>query len=430
LDPTRELETPVKRCILPRTPQAVVGACRLSTALLSALSLWLAGCASTRPAATPPERGRSTETRVTLPRTVVTPERVTSIPELYASAAEHARRSEYRLAAAEFDRVVALDPSGELADDALFEAAAAYDQSARFDDAVARYEQLVRRFPESSLSMTALVRATRLVVHLERWERAGELAQRVLSASGERGPFELVVAYGASALARLAIDDEQGAAMFIEKGRAVVDAHQLDAAGSLDRDLAALYFALGELRRRRADRIVFKPMPADFADALERRCQLLLDAQSAYSDAMRARDAHWSMMAGYRVGELYHRLHIDLMQVTPPASADTQAKRDLFEGAMRLRYSILLTKALGMIEHTIRMIERVGERSSWSARLTQARSEITAAIAAEEAAIDRLPYSRATLQAGLADLTQRAEQKARSDAKASGGSPKTPTKSR
>jgi hypothetical protein len=267
----------------------------------------------------------------------------------------------------------------------------------------------------------------------------------MLGASDKLGPFELVVAYGASALARLAIDDEQAASTFIEKGRAVIDARQLDAAGTLDPDLASLYFALGELRRRRADRIVFKPVPVDFVNVLERRCQLLLDAQSAYSDAMRAHNAHWSMMAGYRVGELYQRLHTDLMQVTPPPSADTQAKRDLFEGAMRLRYAILLTKALGMIEHTIGMVERVGERSSWSARLIQARSDIKAAVAAEDAAINRLPYTRAELQAGLADLAQRAEEKARTESNATSGGPdaagrsrsssgggnaKTPTKSR
>ena len=44
---------------------------------------------------------------------------------------------------------------------------------------------------------------------------------------------------------------------------------------------------------------------------------------------------------GYRVGQLYQQLHRDVMQVPPPAKADTLKKKQLFEGAMRLRYRVL-----------------------------------------------------------------------------------------
>ena len=117
-------------------------------------------------------------------------------------------------------------------------------------------------------------------------------------------PVERVVAYGGKALSLLVTDDPDQAEYFISKGRDIVDAARLDAAGAVPRDLAELYFALGELRRIRGERIRLAPPPPDFVAALEKRCQLLLDAQSAYSDTMRAYDAHWSAMAGFRVGEL------------------------------------------------------------------------------------------------------------------------------
>lgn len=385
----------------------------------AAILALVSACATGRSPNTSGERPPH-DTRITLPRTVITPEETTSVPELYLRATELARRSEYKAAAVIFDRIVALEPEdGELAHDALFESAAAYDQAALFEESAARYERYAQRFPRTERAQTALMRATLLSLHLERWERAGELAQRALAAGLPLGPFQQVTAYSASALARLSADDEQAASTFIEKGRAVVDTHQLDAAGRIGRELAALYYALGELRRRRADRIVFDPMPTDFADALERRCQLLLDAQSAYSDTMRAYDAHWSTMAGYRVGQLYHRLHADVMNVKPPAAADTQQKRDLFEAAMRLRFAILLQKALGMVEHTIAMAERTGERSSWVGRLNEARSEIAGTIQREEQALARLPYSRATIEAALDDLTRRAEAQAKKRLQAS-----------
>jgi len=303
--------------------------------------------------------------------------------------------------------VLALDPQGELADDALFQAASEQDEAGAFAESAVNYRELARRFPKSELRTAALVRATRLLTHLEKFREAGDIAEHVLAEKPELGPFEYVVLYGGSALARLDQDDEQAAHTFIEKGRAVIDAHQLDAAGRVSRDLSALYYALGELRRRRAERIVFQPLPKDFGVALEQRCQLLLDAESAYSDSMRAYDAHWSAMAGFRVGELYERLHEDLMRVTPPASADTLEKRQLFEGAMRLRYAILLEKALKMIEHTLSMAERTGEHSAWVEKSREARAGIERAMKREETALAALPFSRATLEQALLNLQRR-----------------------
>jgi hypothetical protein len=194
----------------------------------------------------------------------------------------------------------------------------------------------------------------------------------------------------------------------IEKARTVVERERFDAAGRIPRDVAQLYYALGEVRRLRAARIVFVPVPEDFAVVLERRCQLILDAQSSYSDAMRAEDAHWSAMAGYRVGELYQSLHEDLMVVPAPGAADTPGRRQLFEGAMRLRYSILLEKARAMMQHTLKMAARTGERSEWVLRAERAARDLEQAEQREQAALDRLPHSRAELQRALDDLGQRA----------------------
>src|SRR5690606_24453081 len=119
----------------------------------------------------------------------------------------------------------------------------------------------------------------------------------------------------------------------------------LDRVGVPSTDVAALYFSLGELRRLRSEELVFDPLPADFSQTLEQRCQLILDAQSAFSEAMRSNNAHWSSMSGVRVGELYQSLHGDLMAMPRPDAANTTEKKQLFEGAIRLRYSILLRKA-------------------------------------------------------------------------------------
>jgi hypothetical protein len=163
-------------------------------------------------------------------------------------------------------------------------------------------------------------------------------------------------------------------------------------------------FALGEVRRRKSERITFSPLPPNFADVLEQRCQGLLDAQNAYTEAMRSFDAHWSAMAGYRVGQLYQQLHRDVMQIPPPPQAGTLKKKQLFEGAMRLRYRVLLEKGLKMMDGTVRLGERTGEDSLWVHRAREAKRDLELALEDEKNALAKLPFSEAELQAALDQL--------------------------
>ncbi len=380
----------------------------------SRLPVLLAGLALCLLSACAPAQGRAPEhptapaaaasskpTAVEVPRTIVTPVDAASIPQLYDRARARLRSGDAAGAAKAFERVFDLDPDGDLADDSLFEAGEAWEQAGDREAALARYEQTARRFPKTDLGRAALVRSIRLLAFLEHWKRAEQASDLLMKRYHDLRPFESIVAYSGKALGLIQDDDLDTASYYIAKGRNVVEDHRMDEAGRIPRDLAQLYYALGEVRRIKAERIKFNPVPPDFAAVLEQRCQLLLDAQSAYSDAMRAYDAHWSAMAGYRVGELYESLHRDLMAIPKPREADTDPKQKLFEGAMRLRYSVLLRKALTMMDHTVQMAERTGEHSEWVLRAREAQVKIHEAMKKEDAAINALPYTRAELQAAL-----------------------------
>ena len=369
------------------------------------------GCAASPARTTAPPHSAANHSTSKAPeivaRTVVTPSATTDIPELFEQATAAGKAQQYVAAAQAFERAFELDPNGPLADKALFEAAEMYDLAGQNEQALARYEQVARRFPSSELDRVARVRALRLLTYLEQYQRAGELAELTATKYQDLLSFDQIAVLAARALSRLAQDDDAQAELFISKARDIIERESLDAAGRVPAELAPVYFALGELRRMRAERIHFAPLPEDFAAVLEQRCQLLLDAQSAYSDAMRAYDAHWSAMAGFRVGELYQKLHEELMQVPAPKSADSIGKQQLFEGAMRLRYSILLDKAKAMMDHTVAMGDRTGEQSPWLLKARQARDAIVQATQAEHAALARLPYTRDQLQAALDSFVTR-----------------------
>ncbi|MBK7582540.1 MAG: hypothetical protein IPI67_20375 [Myxococcales bacterium] len=379
------------------------------------------GCApATRPGGATPksaERQASSDPeRVTLARTVITPGSEGDIDELFAKAVEAQRLGKAKAAADGFDRVYRLDPDGPRAAEALYQGGLAHEQAGDRTTSVQRFEQVTTRFPKHALSRESLLRAIRLLCFLERWQRCGEASAAMLTRYADLDHIESIVAFGGKGLALVAAGDLEAATYNIEKARTIVEEHRLDAAGTLSRDVAQLYFALGEVRRARAEKILFNPLPSNFGAVLEQRCQLLLDAQSAYSDTMRAKDAHWSAMSGFRVGELYAKLHEDLMDVRQP-KADNEKKQQLFEGAMRLRYSILLDKALSMMEHTLSMSARTGEKSGWVSKAEDARAKLARARKAENDAIDKLPYTRAQLQQALDDLAKKAEAQAKAAAK-------------
>jgi tetratricopeptide (TPR) repeat protein len=384
---------------------AVLGRQRAANLSSLVLALLLGGCAAggqtTRPLNSAAKSNTPEGTRADVPRTVVTPESTTDIPELFKQATAQGQAKQYEAAARQFERAFTLDPDGPLADKSLFESAEMYDVNGNHEEALSRYEQVARRFPKSELDRVARVRALRLLTYLEYYERAGELAELTAAKYKDLLSFDQLAVLSARALSRLAANDDTQAELAIGKARDIIERENLDGAGRVPAELAPVYFALGELRRIRAERIHFVPVPANFGAALEQRCQLLLDAQSAYSDAMRAYDSHWSAMAGYRVGELYQKLHEELMQVPAPKAADTERRRQLFEGAMRLRYSILLDKAKSMLDHTVAMADRTGEQSAWILKSRQARDAIIQATQAEQAALARLPYTREQLQTAL-----------------------------
>jgi tetratricopeptide (TPR) repeat protein len=376
-----------------------------------ACSLSLAACAATAPAARapsplPPARAPSAEL---VPATVVSPSEAIGVDELFERGLTRAQAGDLRGALSDFERVLASDALGPFAQRALFQAALAHEALGDLEAAAGAFEEGARRFPETSLTPELLVRSVRLRLHRDQWDVAAASAVALLEQHpGAAGPAERIVAYGARALGLLAQGNTEEADYFVAKGMQIVDELQLDRAGRLPRDLAALYFAQGEARRQKAEAVSLSPDPATFSTRLEERCQLLLSAQSSYSDSMRAYDAHWSAMAGYRVGELYERLHHELMAMPPPTQAGTERQRQLFEGAMRLRYSVLVSKALTMMEHTLTMAERTGEASDWVRRSATAKVELEQALQDEQAALSRLPYSRADLEQALKDIERRA----------------------
>ncbi len=326
-------------------------------------------------------------------------------PELLTQGIVALESGHPKRALALLERARSVQPVGAVRVAATYHAGIASDMLGRYPQALAYLREVSAGDPSLPLTRLAIVRSLRLTCHLERWSEGEELSTRFLDQVAAPRPFEATVVHAARALGFLNRGDVEAAQRQVEAGMSVVEQSGLDTPGQLPRDVAVLYYALGELTRLRASATRLSSDSAQFAASLERRCRLLLDAQAAYSNTMRAFDAHWSALAGYRLASLYSGLYEELMAVVPPAAANTPERVELYRAAMRLRYAILLRKALGTLDRTRSMLSRTGEETVNDSRFSEARSRLSDQLGKEQEAIDRLPYSRAELEEALGRLT-------------------------
>jgi tetratricopeptide (TPR) repeat protein len=378
-------------------------------ALPAVFAVFLAGCGAApgsgaRPPAVAPIPAAPA---VEVPAVVVSPFSDLELEQQFEQARALLLRERYQEAAERFDRLVRLAPDGETAAPSLYDGALAHEGLGARPAAVERYQKLIERFPQHATTRGAPLRLSRLFAYLERWSDLSANADRIL-ALPDLTVLEAIEAHGAKALALVEMDQVDEAARQVGLARDLIEQHRLGESGNPPVELAQASFALGEVRRRKSEMIGFDPLPPNFVEVLEQRCQGLLDAQGAYTDAMRSYDAHWSAMAGYRVGQLYQKLHRDVMAIPPTERSDTLKKKQLFEGAMRLRYRVLLEKGLKMMEGTVRLGRRTGEDSPWVHRAEEARHDIELALEDEKRALARLPYSEAELQEALDMLRRKA----------------------
>ena len=357
------------------------------------------GGAAGPPATAAAARSRPT-TPIEVPPVVVSPFSELELEQMFERARADLLHERYKDAVEVFDKLARLAPDGETAPPSLYNGGLAYEGLFERDAAVQRYQKLLERFPEHAVSRGAYFRLTRLYSFQERWGEMSLLGDRIL-AMKDLSVLEAIEAHGAKALGLVEQDQVDDAARQVGLARDLIEQHRLGESGPPPIELAQVSFALGEVRRKRSEKIAVTPVPPNFAEVLEQRCQGLLDAQTAYTDAMRSFDAHWSAMAGYRVGQLYQQLHREVMGITPTGKADTLRKKQLFEGAMRLRYRVLLEKGLKMMDGTVRLGRRTGEDSTWVHRAEDARKDIALALEDEKSALAKLPFTESELSEAL-----------------------------
>ncbi|HLK40192.1 MAG TPA: hypothetical protein VKU41_25730 [Polyangiaceae bacterium] len=360
------------------------------------VALCLVGCAASPapPPATPPP------TRVDAQARIVTADEVATEAELAERGERALMEQRWQDAATAYDTLFRADPSSPRAAEYEFDLGLALEGMQERAKARDAFLDLSRRFPEGPKARAALVRAATLDAFLEDWTALGAIGEALL-ARPDLEDVDRIVALGSRGLARVESGDDMAASTDIHDGLDLADQRHYGERDVLPVAVAQLRFALGELRRVRSERIRFDPLPADFLDKLEERCAGLLEAQTAYAQAVRSIDPHWAAMSGYRVGEMYRVLHRDLVRIPPPPTSKTERQKQIFFAFMHVRYRVLLEKGLREMEQTLALGERTSDSSSWIDRARAAKDEMQVALDDERAQLEKMPFTEAEVKKAL-----------------------------
>ncbi len=348
--------------------------------------------------------------KVEVPTQIVGPRAEGSAKELMEKGERAILAQKWRDAADAFETLLAADPTGPRTEDALYGLATAYEGLELREKAKATYDDLIKRFPESTRTRAALVREAQLCAYLEDWAALGKIGDALL-ARKDADDVDRMTGLGARGLSKIEAGDDVGASTDVQNGLDLVEGLKYGMTGRLPSPAAQLRFALGEIRRVRSERISFLPVTDDFLVKINARASGLMAAQSAYADAIRSVDMHWAAMSGYRIGEMYRALHKDLM-IIPAQNAKGDKDKQLFFGMMHLRYRVLLEKGAEMLRRTLTIGEAGQDNSAWIKRAEKAKAEMDVALEEEKAQMKKFPFTEEELQKALDLLEKKATAKA------------------
>jgi hypothetical protein len=357
---------------------------------------------------------------------IVTPHGAEAASEVRARALANLRLSRWRQALDDFELYVRALAPDDVPSDVHCAMAHAYEALGDGAHAFSAYGKCGDR--------VALVRRAVLAVRVEAWDELAAAGEALL-AHRDADAADRALALGARGLGRIesavaggsgtgspessgrrgadaAVDDRavldravlDRAARDVQAGLDVAEELRMGDGGRLPHAMAQLKFALGEVRRLRSEAVALGGDLAGFGARLEQRCAGLLSAQSVYAAAMHADDPRWATLSGLRVGEMYRRLHRDVMAVPRPPQVATAENAQVFYAAMHLRYRILLDKALKMVRGTLELAERTGDTSPWLDRARVVAEDIERAIQYENLTMASFPFTEAEMRAALVRL--------------------------
>ena len=292
-------------------------------------------------------------------------------------------KGEVMAAIEQFRRIEAEFPESPYLEPALYNLGICLDQTGQYDAAVKTYQKLLTAFPKSDDVKNILFRLADSLETLGKWAALIDTLDTLSSKESLLTPIDNVEIRAKKGAALMEINQPGLARTELAHAIRIFTKEKGVSPTAPDYYYSMAQFKLAELTHAEMRAVMLPTDDATLGDILEKKCQLLLDAQYLYTQVIRIGNPHWSAAAAYRTGALYHHLWEDMLAAPAPANLSDE-EQEVYMEVLRKRIKILLKKAVKQWRRTMTFAARLNLDNAWVLRTQQDLKEIEAVLDIEE----------------------------------------------
>ena len=268
-----------------------------------------------------------------------------------------------------------------------FNAGLAAEKAGRLSEAIELFDELLCGQTDEDERVTLRFRLVECTVGAERWPEAGEhiawLLRRADLVPTDR--YELQVR-------RAWVDAARGSHQRAEAElRRLTGLYRFDKGEKYGAYQGAMsYYHLGEVYRLQAEAVLIVSVDdLDKArEELNEKARHILDAQDAYLETIRIGNHDWIPRAGWRLGGLYERFRVDLLDAPDPAEVQTEQDQQIYREILSEQTAILLLKARTVYHKVLDKASEVNIYDEWVVYIREALFALEAELLEGDLAVD------------------------------------------
>ena len=296
-------------------------------------------------------------------------------PELlFEQAGQAFEASDYATAAQKYQLIVSRFAKSRWANVSRYNGGLALERSGRCPDAVVLFEDLAARVPGSRDAQDALFRVASCHEKAKDWSKARVALDRLLKP--EFKGISAISRLEAHALRGRALQELDEVALAERDYKATLALYKRNIEKKVlhrNRYVSMAQFQIAEIYRElfRAIRI---RLPVERMERdIEAKANLFLKCQAAFLRTVRFQHPEYSVIAGYRLGQIFETFYDHLLSAEVPSDLDEE-EIEVYYDELKDKIRPLVEKAVDIFERNLRLGQRMGRSGEWM-RKTEASLE-------------------------------------------------------
>lgn len=288
--------------------------------------------------------------------------------ELFRSAAEAFRNSDYGAAEAKYALILERFPESRWAGMSRYNRAVCLVKLERWEEAAVVFGDIVHERPGTKDAHDALFQLATCHEQLERWVEVDNALTLVLSPVWDGIiPSDRLEALARRGLARRAMGQLDEAERDLRRVKGVYASNKED---SLVRDspyVSMAEFTIGEIYRGRFSEVKFKLPLETMQVQLQEKIEHFLRAQNSYLRTVRHHHPEYAVKAGYMLGALFEMMTDDMQAAEIPEDLSPE-ELEVYQEELRKELVPLAEKAVDIFKRTIRLGRKFEHDGEWLKR--------------------------------------------------------------